>query len=164
MPLLFLDVDGPLIPFGGTSIGVYGSTRPEPGTNPLLARIDPALGPLLRALPCELVWATSWGEDANAEVAPYLGLPRLPVVHWTDDGPGPRLHWKTRTIVEWADGRPFVWIDDEIGEQDRTWVAAAHPGLALLHLVAPQLGLTSHDLETVRRWLLHPSRRNASRC
>jgi hypothetical protein len=30
------------------------------------------------------VWATTWLEDANAETAPQLGLPGLPVVTWPE--------------------------------------------------------------------------------
>jgi hypothetical protein len=42
-PLLFLDVDGPLIPFGAA--GGYPSFPADPTGNPLVERIDPALGP-----------------------------------------------------------------------------------------------------------------------
>lgn len=68
LPLLFLDVDGPLIPFGAAQPYPTYETGPEaPGSreNPLLARINPQHGPRLTALPCELVWATTWREDAN---------------------------------------------------------------------------------------------------
>ncbi|MFI6938324.1 HAD domain-containing protein [Streptomyces sp. NPDC050418] len=150
LPLLFLDVDGPLIPFGGMDHPTYA---PSPG-NPLLGRVNPAVGPQLLALHCDVVWATTWGEDANTEVAPRLGLPRLPVLAWQDEGDlAGVLHWKTRPIVAWAQGRPFVWIDDEIRDRDRTWVSAAHPGPALLHRVDPRLGLTEADFATVARWL-----------
>jgi len=36
-------------------------------------------GPALAALPCTLVWATTWQQDANTEIAPRIGLPHLPV-------------------------------------------------------------------------------------
>ncbi|TDQ01582.1 HAD domain-containing protein [Labedaea rhizosphaerae] len=144
-PLLFLDVDGPLIPFGGT--------HDEDSSLP--ARVDPALGPLLRALPCELVWATTWMEDANERIAPILGLPPLPMIGWPGPSTAPpgRLQWKTETIVGYASGRPFVWIDDEFGFADIDWVAAAHPAPALLHHVDPSIGLTLEDLATVEAWL-----------
>lgn len=68
-PLLFLDVDGPLIPFGATREQYpegYPTYSPqEAGANPLLARVNPALGPRLLALPCDLVWATTWESEAN---------------------------------------------------------------------------------------------------
>jgi hypothetical protein len=162
-PLLFLDVDGPLIPFGAAPEQYPAhATRLEPldaGANPLLARLDPAHGPRLAALPCEVVWATTWMADANECIAPLLGLPRLTVVDWPepsdidDQDEWNGLHWKTRTLVEWAAGRPFVWVDDEITDTDRTWVAAHHPAKALLHRVDPRQGLTVHDYAVLDSWL-----------
>lgn len=159
-PLLFLDVDGPLIPFGAPH--PPPPTAPADHGNPLLARLDPILGARLLALGCSLVWATTWMEEANEVVAPRLGLPRLPVLDLPEaDGPGLRgLHWKTRPLVEWAGGRPFVWVDDEIGAVDRQWVAAAHPGPALLHRVDPARGLQDADFRALGDWLAaldHPS-------
>ncbi|MFD5827767.1 HAD domain-containing protein [Lentzea sp. NPDC060358] len=146
-PVLFLDVDGPLLPFGD---GVPGA--------PGLARLDPAHGPRLAALPCELVWATTWMAEANAEIAPRLGLPDLRIADWADDPAAEEadarrgLHWKTRGLVALAGGRPFAWVDDEIGEADRAWVAQHH-GRALLHRVDPRLGLTDADYVALDTWL-----------
>ena len=150
-PLLFLDVDGPLIPFGRSS-GEYEHFTDTDLGNPLLSRIDPSLGPRLLALGCDLVWATTWLEDANEVVAPLLGLPPLPVLDFPEDDTGPGPHWKARRIVEWSAGRPFAWIDDETTDADRIWVAGHHLGPALLHTVAAAAGLTGHDLETIADW------------
>jgi hypothetical protein len=155
--LLFLDVDGTLLPFGATEpYPAYESRFAPPGVadpHPLLNRVDPALGPRLRALECELVWATTWLDDANMCLSPWLGLPSLPVVDWPDeeevDAP---LHWKTRPLVAWAQGRPFVWLDDEPTDADRAWVAARHPGPALVHRVDHRYGLTGRDFEVVKEW------------
>ncbi|MFF0214388.1 HAD domain-containing protein [Streptomyces vinaceus] len=122
-PLLFLDVDGPLLPFGATSAELpdgYPTYGTRPDANPLLARLDPALGPRLLALPCELVWATTWMADANAWVAPRIGLPELPVVSWPDPSEEVRAH---------------------------------HPGPALLHRVDPRFGLTPPDFTALAAWL-----------
>ncbi|MFJ3304439.1 HAD domain-containing protein [Streptomyces sp. NPDC086549] len=157
--LLFLDVDGPLIPFGATNrpYPVYEAAGVPPEAaagHPLLSRIDPSLGPRLAALGCELVWATTWMDDANTVVSPWLGLPPLPVVEWPDeDAPPALLHWKTRPLVAWAAGRPFVWLDDEITEADRAWVAAHHRRPALLHRVEHSYGITDADFTTVTQWL-----------
>ncbi|MEU4931837.1 HAD domain-containing protein [Streptomyces yokosukanensis] len=153
--ILFLDVDGPLIPFGASYDSSTSVTSVAQG-NPLLDRLDPGIGPRLLALDCRLAWATTWMEGANEVVAPRLGLPKLPVVEWPDAGAdeGPRgLHWKTRPLVEWADGRPFIWVDDEISAMDRVWVAAQHPGPSLLHRVDPTKGLAETDFSALGDWL-----------
>jgi hypothetical protein len=96
-----------------------------------------------------MVWATTWQDEANEVLAPRLGLPALPVVRWPEEAgaPGtPRgLHWKTPALVASAEGRPFLWVDDEIGPVDRLWVEGTHPAPALLHRVDPRRGLTDED-------------------
>lgn len=155
-PLLFLDVDGPVLPFGG------GSAE-EPWDDVVdsqLARLSRTTGLRLLALPCRLVWATAWEEDANTEIAPRIGLGELPVVIWPDfsderarEDTWLGLHWKTRTLVHWAAGRDFAWVDDEITDADREWVAEHHTGRALLHRVDSTSGLTDDDFSALDEWL-----------
>lgn len=154
-PLLFLDVDGTLIPFGRGKHGIA-----ERAVNDsYLARLNPQLGPQLAALPCELVWATTWEDEANAEVAPRLGLPPLRVVHWREpliegelEDQWFNLRWKTRALMARAEGRQFAWADDEITDADVDWVATHYPKRALLHPVVASQGLTRHDLEVLSVW------------
>ncbi|WP_063915594.1 HAD domain-containing protein, partial [Nocardia salmonicida] len=155
-PLLFLDVDGPLLPFGE-----------DPGRGPRNAvsdarfsRLSLGAGGRLAELPCQLVWATTWEDEANAEIAPRLGLPRLPVVRWPEPAAEHEredrwfgLCWKTRTLVDWAAGRPFAWVDDEITDADRSWVAVHHRGPAFLWQVESFRGLTGEDFAALDRWL-----------
>jgi hypothetical protein len=154
-PLLFLDIDGTLLPFGGNT-----QREPPATADAHIERLDSHAGVRLSALPCELVWATTWEDEANTEIAPRLGLPPLPVVHWPEPSAEHDhedrwfgLHWKTRTLVEWAHGRPFIWVDDEITDADREWVPAHHRGRALLHQVEPSRGLTDQDFAVLDDWL-----------
>ncbi|RFU36845.1 hypothetical protein DZF91_35985 [Actinomadura logoneensis] len=155
LPLLFLDVDGPLIPFGAAT--PYPVHEPSTSAHPLLPRVDPALGPQLLSLPCELVWATTWMTDANDLISPRLGLPPLPVVEWPEpsalDDQDKGLHWKTRHLVTWAAGRAFAWIDDELTATDQAWVDQRHPAPALLYRVEAQKGLQPPDLAALHQWL-----------
>jgi hypothetical protein len=155
--LVFLDVDGPLIPFKARSVarpvGARAHLLSEFG-NPLLDRLNPEDGRRLLTLGCQLVWATTWMAEANEVIAPLLGLPQLPVVEWPDDDePSGALHWKTAFLTRWAAGRPFVWVDDETTEVDRRWVEATHRGRALLHRIDPHVGLTERNFSTIRQWL-----------
>jgi hypothetical protein len=95
-------------------------------------------------------------DEANDEIAPLLGFVELPVVIWpesSDDDDHGGLHWKTQVLVDWAAGRAFVWVDDEITDADRAWVSAHHRGRALLHRVDPVWGLTDADFATLDDWL-----------
>ncbi|MFB7473778.1 hypothetical protein [Kitasatospora sp. NPDC056184] len=170
LPLLLLDVDGPLNPYAAVPQEQppgYRThhLRPDfwltrfPGrageeVEPLRLWLNPDHGPELLSLPFELVWATTWQEDANTWIAPLLGLPGLPYVRWPrmhqDEPDG--LHWKTRVLVDWAAGRPFVWVDDELGPQDTEWIAANHPGPAATFRINPRIGLRTEDFATLRAW------------
>ena len=89
------------------------------------------------------------GPPAARPRLPAGRLPDLPIVDWPDDDDdNGRLHWKTRHLVEWAAGRRLVWVDDEITDADRTWVAANYSAPALLHRVDP-----AADYCTIGQWL-----------
>ncbi|MFI1441943.1 hypothetical protein [Streptomyces fructofermentans] len=167
-PLLFLDVDGPLNPYAAgpeacsegwiilavprEATAADGRGSRSAGRLPSRIRLSPEHGRRLLGLGFELCWATSWMDDANRWIAPALGLPRLPFV---DFGPAlfqdrpDGVHWKTGPLVDHADGRPFVWVDDEQSSPDQAYVTARHRGPALLHHVNPRIGLREDDFRAL---------------
>ncbi|WP_406430703.1 hypothetical protein OHB00_02405 [Streptomyces sp. NBC_00631] len=157
-PLLFLDVDGTLLPYGGAQLPStpQGWQDWQDVSNPQLAKINHRHGPRLLALPCVLTWATAWMEDANDVIAPLLGLPELPVADLPDvpeEYEAGALNWKTRDLVQAAAGRPFIWVDDSITDLDRVWVATHHRGHALLYRVDSMIGLADEDFSVIDDWL-----------
>ncbi|MFB9315224.1 HAD domain-containing protein [Nocardioides plantarum] len=155
-PVIFLDVDGPLIPFGASGYPTFGSGF----DNPLLERVDPSWGRQLSDLPGELVWATTWEEEANEVLGPLLGLAPLPVVVWPDGDVAwvpPGGHWKTEALLSWSKGRALVWIDDEISDADRSWIEENRTEPSYLLRVDHRVGLTRTDLTALEAWLLRVS-------
>lgn len=169
-PLLFIDVDGPLNPFEANPNlrpAGYETHRLNPTTSdgrrwvtvhrkPLRVWLNPGHGPALLDLPFELVWCTTWVHEANEMIGPNIGLPELPVIAFSEERKlltrGDGTYFKTHEAVEYAEGRPFAWVDDEITDFDRDYVTANHQGQALLHHVNPRLGLLEPDFEALKSW------------
>lgn len=133
--------------------------RPAPVTPQRHVPASRAERPDLRPTPPALPGQPR-GRTTRTSTSPRLGLPRLAVVTWPEEPSAEEeqderqgLHWKTRTLVRWAAGRAFAWADDEITSADRNWVAACHPGQALLHCVNPATGITEADYRTIGQWL-----------
>ncbi|WP_329391870.1 HAD domain-containing protein [Streptomyces sp. NBC_01716] len=168
-PLLYLDVDGPLNPYaakphrrpmGYTThrMKPEGWIAQHPGmpaayVRPLRVWLNPDHGRRLRELAglYDLVWATTWGTEANEFIGPVLGLPELPAVDWPVryEAAAEDTFWKTRDLVAYAAGRPFAWVDDELGDADRAYVAGHHEGSALLLHIDPRLGLLDPDFRAL---------------
>jgi hypothetical protein len=125
--------------------------------SPLLGHLDVDVGAWLAALPAELVWATTWMQEANEVLAPILCLPGLPVRDWPEPSVEDTyfgLHPKTHSLIAWAGGEDFAWVDDEITEADRESIAEHDSGAFLLLPVDPHYGLTATDLASLEGWLL----------
>lgn len=155
-------------PAGWLATNPQGRSRFRHYIRPLRVRLNPEHGPALLRLPLDLVWATTWQHEANIHIGPHIGLPVLPVVEWPKiDRPatgaepaqaagarsgGRRLYWKTRHLADYAAGRPFAWVDDQIGPADWRWCAEEHPAPTLLLPIDARLGLRPGDFAALERW------------
>ncbi|MFJ4680531.1 hypothetical protein [Kitasatospora sp. NPDC088783] len=166
-PLLYLDVDGPLNPDCARPPAGYEVHRmlpqawldqhpgkPRVYVKPLKVRLNPAHGAALRRLAgvFDLVWATTWEDEANTFISPVLGLGELPVVPWPPaarrTGAG-GVFWKTQPLLEHAAHRPFAWVDDDVTDADSAFVAARHGAPALLLRIDAARGLREGDFEAL---------------
>jgi hypothetical protein len=157
-PLLLIDVDGPLNPWAAS-----GRTNQRNGYRRW--RIDAYVVYLKRshgqalldlADVFDLVWCTTWEHQANTDIGPKIGLPKLPVIEFSgllpDKPPWPGLHWKTAAIKAYTDSRPFVWIDDEMNSLDHMYFSDTHEVPFLLQKVDPAIGLADKDFAEIREW------------
>jgi hypothetical protein len=161
-PLLLLDVDGPLNPFlmdrATAAAKGYRLYYIEVGGTVYPVLLNPQHGTALRELAdlVELVWATTWQDDANALLSPLLGLPTdLRVIPLHADHPRDPWYrgcWKTAAVLDWVGRQPFAWLDDEVNRFDRDWLAARTPADVLLCNISPGVGLTDEDFAAVRSW------------
>jgi|SRR6476646_831306 len=168
-PLLLLDVDGPLNVWAASNSKTpkgYRTHRMSPRGwtgPPLKVRLWPAHGPMLldfaETHSVELVWATTWEDQANTMIGPEIGLPELPVIDFGGQQPG-RLHgWKYPDVSAYAHDRALAWFDDDFGAPEYAEAQArflrwrAGHAATLLHHVDPTVGITQADLDAVAEWV-----------
>lgn len=157
-PVVLLDVDGPLNPFGAKATRRpegYLTHRYDWGvqkySKPLRVWLNPLHGPLLDALGAEIVWATAWEYEANNWIAPKIGLGEKDVIDWIDwDLKNPEhLHPKTKRIAEWMNenrpGQPYIWIDDEPTGRDLTYLTENCNSEVKILRIDPKFGLIEAD-------------------
>lgn len=113
---------------------------------------SPAHGAWLRELAgsFELVWCTMWGERANLEICPRLGLPRLPVVDLWDEEDG-LDRWKLPGVIRHAGDRPLAWLDDAFDAPTRAWAAARTAPTELVG-VGHRTGLSRRHIRRLLRF------------
>lgn len=170
-PLLLLDIDGCLNPKPGSNgrrPDGYETHRFNPMTGdgftdwvtryrkPLRVWLNPQHGVELIKLTefYELVWCTTWEHQANDWISPHLGLPELPVIEFgkSPSRPDARIHWKTAKVIEYANGRPFVWVDDEIGQRDHWYIGQHHAGKYGVMPISSRTGLMPDNFMDLKGW------------
>jgi len=135
LPILALDVDGPIVVFGSDS----GWETTADGIPVTIPKAVPRRLQRL-ALHYQIVWYTSWTRTASLKIAPLVGLPAgLPFLDLKARAK-PGESRKFPALRRWIGDRPLAVVDDEIGLDMRDWAEArAEP--TLLVEVDPRRGL-----------------------
>jgi hypothetical protein len=149
-PLLLLDVDGVLSPYG-TPLPPAGYTEHHlfPGEEPV--RVNPAHGAWITETSAvlDIAWATGWNDEANELLAPLLHIARLPVIAMP---PAPfHPSEKVPLIAAYAGQRPAAWIDDLHTPEARNW-AATRTSPTLLITADPAIGLVRESIDRLLAW------------
>lgn len=154
-PLLLIDVDGPLNPYASSGNQIRKDKRYHRyRLLGFVVWLNRWHGAELKKLPYDLVWCTTWGHDANNLIGPRIGLPKLPVIEFPEclNDHDARVYFKTPTVIEYAAGRPFAWIDDEISKWDYEYIKKHHDGPSNVMYVDPCTGLTEHHFAALTEW------------
>ena len=151
-PLLFVDIDGVLNPYGGESCPVgfseYDLFR---GEEPV--RLSASHAQWLRELSqaFDLMWASSWSQHDRALLGATLRLPpfegeiALPTGRFD-----PREKVPAVDLV--AGVRPLAWVDDLLTVEAWQW-AAKRTSPTLLVPIDPTIGLTRAQVDELFAWL-----------
>jgi len=163
-PVWFLDVDGVLnidtdAPLDGTE-AVELVVRGWPVT----IRYRPAVVSRINALHSsgllEVVWLTTWRQDAVDVLSPTIGLDRFSVADEPSGGPSLAAHpgnalgltwWKSAASQAHLKQRrrsEFIWTDDELA-LGRAEVDSWAPSRTLLLPTDPLVGLTAAELDSI---------------
>jgi hypothetical protein len=149
-PLLFVDVDGVLNPYGPDSPPGFVDHELFPSAKPI--RVSASHGEWLHELsiPYELVWGSWWNDSGKALLATVLDLPRFHgAVRVPSDLSDP--DWKVPGVAELAGTRPLAWLDDMFTPDAWTW-AERRPQPTLLIPVDPDLGLDRDHVDRLLEW------------
>lgn len=148
-PVLFLDVDGVLNPFGSDCPAGFMEHDVFPGEEPV--RVNPEHGTWISELRAafDVIWATFWNEDANRLLVPLLRIDPLPVLAMPS---APAVSaTKVPLIASYAGRRPAAWIDDAHPPEARAWSQGRQAPTSLV-TTEPTIGLTRPQVRQALDW------------
>lgn len=163
-PLAFIDVDGVLNRMVSNDVAKhrdYITSTVTPMNWPMRLKVHLDTRDRFRLWALgdhfDLAWATTWEHEAPRLIAPLIGTGHdWPVA--INNGMGAT---KAPGIIELADGRPFVWFDDDISPEDEAICRRAPGQNLLIHVAANRVtkldpdeptGLTGDHIEQAITW------------
>ena len=146
-PLLLVDVDGVVCPYGDELADPAAAGLEQVIIDYLPMWFDGRISDRLERLgkSFQLVWCTAWQDRAAQSLARHLGLPPLPVIYFDEPTAGDG-HWKWPAIEAFVGDRPFAWIDDEVGQADLAR-AGRRSALTLLVRIGGSRGLVDSHVQ-----------------
>jgi hypothetical protein len=158
-PRLYLDVDGVLNAYYK---GLWGSEQlvGSAGVPSWSIHWNPdmvsALAALITEYDVELVWCTTWREDAPVEIGGLLGFGQdARVLHPLDGRTTfPSIEWKREAVLaeQILDPSLVIWVDDEIDDAVlAVWEENDYSGLLINP--DPQYGIQPDQIEAMRKYL-----------
>lgn len=148
-PLLLLDVDGVICPFGifipkgfehDSFLDVFWSREMGKRINRLRKHFD-------------IVWATLWEESANHFISPLLGLPEFPYIVFD-----PKKLWpahstfKLGAVQDFVKDRPFIWADDDLADDAFLWARERSIDTLLIRTL-PNIGLGEEEFAQIESFV-----------
>jgi hypothetical protein len=139
--------------------------RTKDGRGPFLIRVPRGTRERLELLEqvFDMVWATTWMDQAAALLCPRLGIGlRWPFIDLTREieltwaGTWETETWKLPGIERWAKGtdRPIAWLDDDLGGDAERWARGRSEAVAPTVLVPtdPSTGLSDDEVGVLLSW------------
>lgn len=100
----------------------------------------------------EVLWLTTWDDDANGDLAHLLGLPALPVAGRSRETKAEPHNgwWKlqvARRVHHEDPSRPLLWTDDDLSYDSEAseWISTRGLGISPM----TDRGLDPHDLTAI---------------
>jgi hypothetical protein len=151
-PLLLIDVDGVVCPYADELVDPAAAGLEQATVGYSRVWLSRDIAEYLQRLgeSFQLIWCTAWEDHAAEFLAPFLGLPVMPVIRF-DEPIMEECHWKWPAIEAFAGDRAFAWIDDEIGRDDLAR-ARKRSVPALLVRVEGTHGLDEAHVEQLERF------------
>lgn len=154
--LVLLDVDGVLNPSMNWN-GKFTLHHITVGDDVYPVRLNPEHGPMLldfaAEVDAELVWATTWEDDANVEIGPRIGLPELRVMKLPSNPTQEVFNEKFASVPAFAGDADWVWFEDVIYSHDTKWLKTC-PDIGKFRVVqvSSSAGLSEKHIQQARRF------------